>query len=133
MDPEGHDHGMLDAWSLARVQARAFNGRDVEWLLSCCAPDARCLRDGELVGEGRAGVRDGIEAEYRDRDPVVRLLDVDGEPVLVECGGDGGDRRGGERVQGLVRFVVEADRVTEVRIDHAPGVVERLGLLRPDV
>lgn len=124
---------MFDAWSFARVQACAFNGHDVEWLLSCCAPDARCLRDGELVGEGRDGVRDGIEAEYRDRDPVVRLLDVDGEPVLVECGRDGGDGGGDGRVQGTVRFIVEANRVTEVRIDHAPRVVERLGLLRPGV
>lgn len=120
---------MFDAWSTARVQACAFNGHDVEWLTACCAPDARCLRDGELVGEGPQAVRDGIEAEYRARDPVVRLLDVDGEPVLVECVGDGEALR----VEGRVRFVVEADRVTEVHFDHAPSLVERLGLLRPGV
>lgn len=117
---------MLDAWSLARVQACALNGHDVEWLASCCAPDARCVLDGELLGEGPQAVRDGIEAEYRARDPVVRLLDVDGEPVFVEC-----SRTESGPVQGRIRLVVEADRVTEVRIDHAPAVVARLGLLRP--
>ena len=95
---------MFDAWSFARLQACALNGHDVEWLAACCAPDARCLLDGELLGEGPQAVRDGIEAEYRARDPVVRLLDVDGEPVLVECGGDAESGL----VQGRLRFVVEA-------------------------
>ncbi len=117
---------MFDARSLAQVQARAFNARDVDTLVSCCAPDARCLRDGDLLGEGPDAVRDGIEAEYRTVDPVVRLADVAGEPVLAEWRGDEG--RGAPA--GVVRFVTEGERVTEVRIDHGGDAVAALAASR---
>ncbi len=109
---------MFDSDSWARIKARAFNGRDLDTFVSGMAHDTRCLRDGELLGEGPEAIRDGIEAEYRTRDPVVRLLNVDGARVFAECSKEG---RG---VDGVLRFVVEEDHVREFHIEHGPLLLE---------
>jgi len=104
-----------------RVQARAFNAKDVGTLVGHATAAARCIRDGEWLGEGPDAIRDGLEAEWR-RGCVGRLLDVDGEPVLVEYDGEGAGP-----AQGTIRFRFDGDRITECRIDHEPGLAGRVG------
>ena len=106
---------------------RAFNGHDVDTLASHAAPGARCIRDGELVGEGPQAVRRALLEEYKlSADLVGRLMELDGESVVVEWADEDGARRpvGVLRVQG-------GPRITEFRIDHDPDVVDRLARAAP--
>ena len=114
---------MLDAHVLAQVHARAFNGHDVGLWMQQAMPDARVLRDGELLGQGPDAMRDGIEAEYRTQELVhARVIDLDGEPALAEFAGD----EHNAVVRGLIRFKAYAGRLSEVDIDHSPEARQRV-------
>ncbi len=103
---------MFDGDDWVAMQARAFNGHDLDTLLTGCVPLTRCVRDGEVLGEGIEAVRDGIEAEYRSGNPVVRVLTLNGEQILAECPPEG------RSVAGVLRFERDQHHVVAVHIDH---------------
>jgi hypothetical protein len=100
---------------LIRVQARAFNAKDVETILGHCTASAQCFCDGEWVGEGHDAVRRGLQEEWKNGASVGRLHEVDGELVLVEYGDEHGEPRG------VVRFRTHAGRINEFRFEHDPA------------
>jgi hypothetical protein len=119
-------HFFTDSMStreLLRVHAFAFNGRDVESLVSQSTSATACFRDGRWVGEGPEAVRRAILEEYERGDIVGRLMTVDGEPLLAEWSGPEGARvpTGAVRIQ-----AGPTARIQEIRIDHDEAMVRRL-------
>ncbi|HLF16202.1 MAG TPA: nuclear transport factor 2 family protein [Candidatus Thermoplasmatota archaeon] len=100
---------------------RAFNGHDLEGLEAHVAQGAPCIRDGELLGEGPAAVRRALQEEYKLSEELVgRVMELDGEPVVVEWDGEGWGRP-----IGVLRVAGEG-RITGLRIDHDERTVARL-------
>lgn len=109
---------------LLRVQAYAFNSRDAESLVQHATAHARAIRDGELMGEGPEALRRLLVQEYGEENVVGRIMDLDGEPVLVEWAGPEGRRE----PRAVLRLAAARDRVTELSIDHDPDLVRRITL-----
>ncbi len=104
------------------MQAKAITGHDLSTLAALAAPGARCMRDGEWVGDGPQAFRDALEAEFRLSDELVaRVVDLDGGPAVVEYA----DSDGKPHPVGLLR-VEGGDQVTALRIDHDADLVRRL-------
>jgi len=112
---------------LLAVHARAFNAQDLETLVGQYTAAARFIRDGKWVGEGHAAVRKGLEEEMSGA-VHGRLLDIDGEPVLVEYTGE----EGRDEPRGVIRFEVVGSQVAECRVDHGAAAVARLRSLNGD-
>lgn len=108
--------------SLVRVHAGAFNAHDPALLGNTLLPSAPCWRDGEFLGEGAAGLRRAFEAEHQGGEVVGQVVQVDGEPMVVEWGGPEGRRE----PLGVLRLQSRGDRVSEVRFDHDAALVRRL-------
>ena len=112
-------------YALLRMHAGAMNGHDPESIISHYHAGARCIRDGCLVGEGPEAVRKMLLEEFpASAELVGRVMDLDGEAVLVGWGG----AEGREEARGIVRLEAHGDRVMEVRIDHDAKAVRRLSI-----
>ena len=111
-----------DRTALLRVHGGAFNARDVDSLSGHYLPHARCICDGNLVGEGFEGMRQAVAAEHARGDIVGHLVDLDGEPCLVEMAGPEGRRE----PMGVLRLAWQGERVSELRIDHDAELARRL-------
>ncbi|MHB8633227.1 MAG: hypothetical protein ACYDBQ_04560 [Thermoplasmatota archaeon] len=112
-----------DKEAILAVHSRAITGHDVETILDQAACSVRCVRDGNLVGEGREALRRTLEAEYVGRDGLVaRIVDLDGEAVLVEFDG----REGSREPRAVLHVDSANDRITEWRVDHDQDLVARL-------
>lgn len=107
-----------------RLHTCAFNGRDLDQIASQAGPRTPCFCDGEWVGEGPVAVREALEREFtQDANLVGRLGTLDNEPVIMELAGT----EGRWLPRGAVRIVGDRDgRIRELRIDHAPGIVQGL-------
>jgi hypothetical protein len=111
--------------ALLRMHAGAMNGHDPDSILAHYHSGARCIRDGCLVGEGPEAVRKALLEEFAVNEEVIgRVMELDGEKVVVEWGGP----EGREAPRGIVRLEARGDRVTEVRIDHDARAIKRLGI-----
>jgi hypothetical protein len=108
--------------SLVRVHAGAFNAHDSGLSANTVMPSAPCWRDGVLVGEGVVGLRAAFEAEHATEDLFGQVLEVDGEPMVVEWRGPEGRRE----PLGVLRLQARGDRVSEVRIEHDAELARRL-------
>lgn len=104
---------------LARLHAGAMNGQDPESVAYLYRTDARIVRDGQVVGRGPEAAQALLRSESLDR--VAHVMELDGEPVIVEYAGPEGRRE----AVGVVR-IAGTDRVTEVRFDHDRHVVDEL-------
>ncbi|MCA1818869.1 MAG: hypothetical protein ABR562_04845 [Thermoplasmatota archaeon] len=111
--------------ALLRMHAGAMNGHDPDSIITHYHHGCRCIRDGALVAEGPTAVRKALLEEFPVSDELIgRVMDLDGEPVLVEWGG----LEGREVPRGILRLEAHGDRVMEVRIDHDPKTVKRLSI-----
>ena len=111
--------------ALIRMHAGAMNGHDHESLASHYHTGVRCIRDGCLIGEGPDAVRKALLEEFAVNEEMIgRVMDLDGEKVVVEWGGP----EGREAPRGVVRLEAHGDRVMEVRIDHDAKTVKRLAV-----
>lgn len=110
-----------EPYGLLRVQAHAFNAKDVETAVGHYTAAARFVRDGEVVGEGREAVRRGLTQEFESA-ALGRLSELDGEPVLVAYTGD----EGHEEPSGVIRFRAQGPWLTECRVDHSPATLQLL-------
>jgi hypothetical protein len=112
-----------DKEALLRVHAGAINAQDLDTILGHYYAASRCIRDGELVGEGPETVRQTLMEDFRgEGDLVGRVMRLDGEPILIEWGGLEG--RGEPRT--VVRIEARGDVVREVRIDRDAQAVRDL-------
>jgi hypothetical protein len=110
---------------LIRIHAGALNGHDPESVMGHYHPGVRCIRDGCLVGEGRDAVRKAFLEEFALNEELVgRVMEVDGEPVVVEWAGP----EGREAPRAIVRLEAQAGRVTELRIERDARTVRRVGI-----
>ena len=114
-----------DPAALLRVHAGAVNGHVADSLAGHYLPQSRCIRDGELVGEGVDALR-ALQAEYGD-DVLGRIMEVDGTPALVGWSGPEGQ----SAITSVVRMRSAGGRVLEVRIDHDAKLIERLANSAP--
>lgn len=107
-----------------RLHACAFNGRDLDNIARQAGAHTPCFCDGEWVGEGPVAVRDALEREFSQHANLVgRMGRLDNEPVIMEIDGV----EGNWQPRGAVRLVGDAGgRIREVRIDHAPSILEQL-------
>jgi len=112
---------VFHADAVARVQAAAFNAQDMDTFANQVGRQARVLRDGFLIGEGRGALHKGITAEYQEG-RFAQAARLDGEAVVAEFQGDP------EHPQylGVIRSHHIGDLVDEVRIDHDPVLLRRL-------
>lgn len=113
-----------------RLHTCAFNGRDLDHIASQARANTPCFCDGEWVGEGPVAVRQALEREFtQDAGLVGRVGRLDDEPVIMELGGS----EGRWEPRGAVRIMGDGDgRIREVRIEHAPRIVQGL-VPEPDV
>jgi hypothetical protein len=105
--------------ALFRKHQACCNGHDVGSLVGHYPATSRILRDGELVGEGADSVLKALEAEFPPGG-MGRVVLVEGEPVLLQWS----DAERLQRPNALVRLKHQGDRVSEVRIDHDPGMLQ---------
>lgn len=110
-----------EAHGLLRVQAHAFNAKDLDTAVGHYTAAARFLRDGEWIGEGREAVRQGLEQEFA-AGVVGRLAELDGESVLVAYTGD----EGHEEPSGVLRFRARGAWLTECSVDHSPSTLQQV-------
>jgi hypothetical protein len=108
--------------ALLRMHAGAFNAHDPQTLRAHHHGGVRCVMDGCLVAEGVDAVQEALLREFPE-EVVTRVMDLDGEPVIVEWGG----LEGREEPRAVVRLESHNDRVSLIRIDHDPRQAKRLG------
>ncbi len=108
--------------SLLRVHCGAFNAHDTALVANTLLPSAPCWRDGTFIGEGASGLRRAFEVEHASGEIFAQVLEVEGEPMVVEWRGPEGRRE----PLGVLRLQAQGDRVSEVRIEHDSETVRRL-------
>jgi len=107
------------------MHAGAMNGHDLDSIIHHYHAGARCIRDGQFMGEGPEMIRRALLEEFgASEDCIGRVMELDGEPVVVEWGGV----EGREQPRAIIRLEGHGDRVTLVRIDHDARTVRRVAI-----
>jgi hypothetical protein len=105
---------LLAERTFAQVQARALNAHDLDFIAYNTHRNARILRDGRLVGEGRDDLRAQLEAELKDLPTAfARLVDTNRGPMVAEY-----ETADGGPVWGMIRFESTEGLCSQVDIEH---------------
>ena len=107
--------------ALMRVHLSAFNGGDPESLLPHYTRGSLVIQDGRLAGEGQAAIHNILRQE-RGPEVVAQMVDVGGQPTIVEWSGPEGHRR----PTGVVHLRMVGDRVGELHVDHREATIRRV-------